>query len=139
MSIYQTSGQISSLWKFLQRGGKELQTELAAIGYCEIGNAVITKGYNLKATHIIFMPYKNSLDEKDKTNFVLLHKGFNSALDLAKLYGAKNIAVAVPYFDSVAPNCLKGILNAFSDETPAKKTMVGRSPHFNKVVICSSF
>lgn len=108
--------------EIFSKAGEDLQTELAAIGYCEIGNVVITKGYNLGVKNIIFMPHKNSENKKDKADFVALHKGVNSALDLAKLYGAKKIAVAVPHFDFKSPNYLKGIMDAFGYENEDTKS-----------------
>ena len=38
---------------FSAAGSKELQKECNAIGGCNVGEAVITKGYNLPAKHII--------------------------------------------------------------------------------------
>ena len=38
---------------FSAAGASELQEECNKIGYCGIGEAVITKGYNLKAKYVI--------------------------------------------------------------------------------------
>ena len=38
---------------FSVAGAEELQRECNKIGYCKIGEAVITKGYNLKAKYVI--------------------------------------------------------------------------------------
>ena len=38
---------------FSAAGSDELQKECNMIGHCDIGDAVITKGYNLKAKYVI--------------------------------------------------------------------------------------
>lgn len=73
---------------------KELYKELSAIGYCEIGNAVITKAYKHKQVkHIIFFPYTNHDNSEDKISTVLLHQALRSAFTLASLYELQTIAI----------------------------------------------
>jgi len=48
-----------------------LLKELSAIGFCEIGNAVITKAYDIDVKHFIFCSiYINNDDSDDRLNFV---------------------------------------------------------------------
>ena len=72
-----------------------LLKELSAIGFCEIGNAVITKAYDIGVKHFIFVPYIDNEDSNDKLNFVLFHKALRSAFTLANLYGVKSLAVPI--------------------------------------------
>lgn len=72
-----------------------LLKELSAIGFCEIGNAVITKAYDIDVRHFIFVPYINSDNPNDKLNFVLFHRAIRSAFTLANLYGVKSLAVPI--------------------------------------------
>jgi len=52
----------SVVQKVLNARNEDLLKELSLIGYCDIGNAVITQGYNLKAKHLIFSTfYLNSV------------------------------------------------------------------------------
>lgn len=72
-----------------------LLKELSAIGFCEIGNAVITKAYDIDVKHFIFVPYINNDNPNDKLNFVLFHRALRSAFTLANLYGVKRLAVPI--------------------------------------------
>lgn len=72
-----------------------LLKELSAIGFCEIGNAVITKAYDINVKHFIFAPYINNDNPDDKLNFVLFHRSLRSAFTLANLYGIKSLAVPI--------------------------------------------
>lgn len=78
-------------------GFKELSKELAAIGSCEIGNAVITKGYNLRTKHIIFFPYLDHESSENEFDFIVLHKSLRSVFTLARIYNLQTIAI--PLFD----------------------------------------
>ena len=77
----------------LEGGGPNLLKELSAIGYGEVGNAVITKGYSLKAKHAIFLPYTDRNNGESKLNLVLLHQALRNAFNLARLYEAKTLAI----------------------------------------------
>lgn len=72
-----------------------LLKELSAIGFCEIGNAVITKAYDIVVKHFIFVPYIDNDNSDNKLNFVLFHRALRSAFTLANLYGVKSLAVPV--------------------------------------------
>jgi len=75
--------------------GDDLLKELCAIGYCNIGNVVITKGYNLQVKNIIHVPYIDR-SETEVITFTELHEAIRNAFDLAVLYGLKKIAI-VPF------------------------------------------
>ena len=88
---------------FLERGGavcgaifekagvKELERECKEIGCCEIGKAVITKGYNLNAKYIIHAVgpiYRGRENDAD-----LLKQAYLSALELADKHEIKSFAL----------------------------------------------
>jgi|SRR3989338_5554939 len=75
--------------------GNDLLKELCAIGYCNIGNVIITKGYNLQVKNIIHVPYIDR-SETEVVTFTELHEAIRNAFDLAVLYGLKKIAI-VPF------------------------------------------
>lgn len=76
-----------------EQAGKELETELLAIGYCALGNAIITRGYNLKVKHIIFVPTKDSYNPENLMDSKLLHQAIRSGLTLAGIYRIKSLAM----------------------------------------------
>lgn len=78
--------------------GNRLWEELADIGYCEIGNVVITQGYGLKAKHLIFLPYTDREDRSQRMNYLLLHQATRSALSLASLYGLRTLAIPIAHY-----------------------------------------
>ncbi len=82
----------------LENGNKDLIKELMSIGYCEVGNAVITKGHNLSTKHLIFMPYQDLSSDDYRANFVLLHQAFRSVFNLASLYEVKTLGMPMPRF-----------------------------------------
>lgn len=81
------------IYSILDKAGSDLTRELSAIGYCETGNAVITKAYDLKVKHLIFLPILYQDDKEHKLNFVLFHKALRSAFNLAILYDIKTLAI----------------------------------------------
>jgi O-acetyl-ADP-ribose deacetylase (regulator of RNase III) len=70
-----------------------LLKELSAIGFCEIGNAVITKAYGLDVKHFIFVPYIDHNDSDKRMSYVLFHHALRSAFTLANLYGIERLAI----------------------------------------------
>ena len=101
------------------QAGPKLVEELANIGYCEIGHVVITKGYNLTAENLIFLPYIDR-DNSQRIDFILFHQSIRSALSLASLYGLKTLAM--PVVPGILPNrknenevelIIEGIANSF--------------------------
>lgn len=84
----------SLIKKVIDKAGKELIRELTAIGYCEMGFAIIVQGYGLKAKHIIFMPVTDHNNEEARINYVGLHQSLRAAFELVSLYKAKSVAIA---------------------------------------------
>lgn len=76
-----------------EKAGKELVRELTTIGSCEIGNAVITKGYELKVGNVIFMPLTDHRNEDTRISYVDLHQSLRNAFTMAEIYKAKSIAI----------------------------------------------
>ena len=68
---------------FSAAGVEELQKECDKIGYCGIGEAVITKGYKLKAKHVIHtvgpIYGQDPVNEESQ-----LYSCYKSSLELAK-------------------------------------------------------
>lgn len=95
----------------LEIGNEDLIKEISSIGFCEMGNAVITQGYNLKAKHLIFLPYCDSDNDGNKIDFILLHKALRSVFTLASLYGVSTIAIPIFRFKIVKLNFIEKILN----------------------------
>lgn len=76
---------------FNRAGVRELQEECDQKGFCPVGQAVITSGYNLKAKYIIHAVgpiYRDGQHDEAK----LLASAYQSALNLAKEYNCKSIA-----------------------------------------------
>ena len=72
--------------------GPELYDACSKIGHCDVGKAVITPGFNLKAKYIIHTvgPFYNHYDKE--TNEMLLADCYRNSLNLAKKNGIKSIA-----------------------------------------------
>lgn len=87
---YKKSGIVQ---RILDQAGSDLVRELTAIGYCELGNAVIVKGHGLKVKNVIFMPVSDRNNEDIKTNYLALHQSLRSAFTLAEIYKAKSVAI----------------------------------------------
>lgn len=76
---------------FRAAGEKELQKECEKIKHCPVGQAVITKAYNLKAKYIIHTVgpiYKDGNSNEGK----FLESAYVTSLKLAKDYNLKSIA-----------------------------------------------
>lgn len=76
---------------FRAAGEKELQKECEQIKHCPVGQAVITKAYNLKAKYIIHTVgpiYKDGNSDEAK----FLKSAYETSLKLAKDYNLKSIA-----------------------------------------------
>lgn len=76
---------------FNKAGARQLTQECNQIGYCKPGNAVITKGYNLKAKYIIHAVGPIYQDGKHNEKEILEAAYYNSLL-LAKQYHLNSIA-----------------------------------------------
>ena len=79
---------------FSAAGSDELQKECNMIGYCDIGDAVITKGYNLKAKYVIHTvgPIYGQDPANEETQ---LYSCYKSSLELAKKKKLNSIAFPV--------------------------------------------
>ena len=79
---------------FSAAGSVELQKECDKIGYCGIGEAVITKGYNLKAKHIIHtvgpIYGRDPANEENQ-----LYSCYKSSLEIAKKKRLNSVAFPV--------------------------------------------
>ncbi|MBI2017446.1 macro domain-containing protein [Candidatus Daviesbacteria bacterium] len=102
--------------KVLDRGGQDLVRELSAIGYCEIGNTAIVKGYNLQTKNIIFMPIYDHIQDVG-TNYIGLHQSLRNAFILAELYEAKSVAIG----SIKLPKIKKSIFEHLSDRLLGNK------------------
>lgn len=87
---YKKTGIVQNL---LDQGGSDLIRELTSIGYCELGNAIIVKGHDLKTKNIIFMPISDHNNEDIRTNYLALHQSLRNAFTLAEIYKAKSVAI----------------------------------------------
>lgn len=87
---------VNSVWEKAKEYEKNLFKELTAIGYCEIGNVIITKAYLFEVKNFIFMPFFDHNDTDNKMNYVLLHQALRSAFNLATLYDIKTLAIPLP-------------------------------------------
>lgn len=104
----------------LKKGGPDLLKEVSAIGFCEVGNAVITKGYNLDAKHIIFLAYTDRGKGESRLDFVLLHQALKNAFNLAVLYGVKTLAIDPAPLQVRKSSLLKKFLSKVLDIEPSK-------------------
>lgn len=108
--------------------GNKLWEELAAVGYCEIGHVVITKGYNLKVKNLIFLPYTDQEVVSHRVNYLLLHQAIRSALSLASLYGLQTLAI--PLTINLLPKRRKNALKTVISKVLGERT---ESPDTNEV------
>ena len=76
---------------FSVAGAEELQEECDSIGKCNVGEAVITRGYSLPARHIIHAvgPIWRGGDSNEAA---LLHNCYSNALAIALKHDCKTIA-----------------------------------------------
>lgn len=89
----------------MAKAGPKLAEELANIGYCELGHAVITRGYNLATSHLIFMPYMERDNHARHLDYLLLHQAVRGVLSLASLYHLQSLAI--PVVSNILPNSKK--------------------------------
>lgn len=71
----------------------DLLKEIAAIGEINIGNAVVTNGYELNSKYFIFIPYINSSDPDDHITSTTFHQALRSSFLLASTYKLTRVAV----------------------------------------------
>jgi len=73
-----------------KKAGPELLKECRKIGGCNTGEAVITKGYDLKVKYVIHTPgpvYRGGSNNED----LLLKKSYHNSMKIAHEYGLKSI------------------------------------------------
>ena len=74
------------------RAGSGLLEECRKLGGCKTGEAKITKGYNLKAKHVIHTVAPKWYDDTVKNKEELLENCYINSYELAKRNGIKTIA-----------------------------------------------
>ena len=112
----------NSIRKIIDEDLSEITKELSAIGHCELGNAVMTGGYNKETSHTIFVPVTDSENVGNRINLPSLHQAIRSALTLAKLYEIKDIMVELPLWEeekTIYNLRSWGILLKKDDQTPS--------------------
>ncbi len=119
-----------------EKAGKELVRELTAIGYCEVGHAVVAQGYDLRAKHIVFMPISNHNNEEIKTNYVGFHQSLRAAFDLVSLYKAKSVAIAGIHIPTKKENFFKSLWNKFLNDGKESKSL--GSDEIEDIIISTS-
>lgn len=122
--------------KILKKAGGGLIRELAAIGYCEIGYAVIVQGYELKIGHMILMPIADHNNEEARINYVGLHQSLNAAFILADLYRAKSVAIAGIHISSKRKNFFLFLWNKYFGDNGGEKIL--RSDEIEDIIISTS-
>jgi O-acetyl-ADP-ribose deacetylase (regulator of RNase III) len=100
------------------KAGEELAKEASAIGYSSLGNAVITKGYDLEVNHVIFAPISDRFDETNQLNIEVLHQTVRSILTLADIYEAKTLAIPILSVNSKRTSLIKKFVDKFINEIP---------------------
>lgn len=118
-----TSKRIGIVPRILEKGGNDLIRELTAIGYCEVGNAVIVQGYELKTRDVIFMPVASHTNEEAQINYVGLHQALNAAFTLADLYKAKSVAIAGIHIPSKRKNFFISLWDKYFGDNCEAKTL----------------
>jgi len=113
--------------------GPELLAECRGLGGCRTGEAKITRGYRLKARHVIHTVgpvwQGGGADEEQ-----LLASAYASALDLAKAQGLRSVA-----FQAISTG-VYGFPAARAAEI-AVETVAARlrgDDHFSRVILCCS-
>lgn len=119
-----------------EKAGKELVRELTAIGYCEVGYAVIVQGYELKTRNIIFMPISDRNNKESRVNFIGLHQSLRAAFTLADLYKAKSVAIAGIHISSKRKNFFVSLWNKILNEGNKAKSL--NSDEIQDIVISTS-
>ncbi|MCR5762663.1 MAG: O-acetyl-ADP-ribose deacetylase [Treponema sp.] len=72
--------------------GPELLKECVTLGGCNIGEAKITKGYNLKARHVIHTVGPIYFYNSKEANRIFLESCYENSIKLAMANGCKSIA-----------------------------------------------
>ena len=113
-----------------RKGGPSIQEECYAIGYCEVGDAVITGGGNLKARHVIHAvgPRMGEGSEAGK-----LANAIRASLNLAEQNGLHSIAfpaISTGIFGYPLEGCADVMLRVIVDYT------FEDLQHLEHIVVC---
>lgn len=108
-SLQQGGGACGAIFK--AAGAKELQAECNNIGELNLGDAVITKGYNLPAKYIIHTAGP-IWDSNSSNKHELLYNSYNNSLRLAQEYKCESIAF--PLISSGIYGCPKELALSIS-------------------------
>ena len=98
-------------------GYDALEAECRAIGHCDTGKAVITKGYALPARYVIHTPGPVYQPQRDD-NAELLYSCYKSSLELAKKHKLKSISfplISAGIYGYPPADALKVATQAISD------------------------
>jgi O-acetyl-ADP-ribose deacetylase (regulator of RNase III) len=111
--------------------GPELLAECRTLGGCETGEAKITRGYRLKARHVIHAVgpiWGGGKSDED----ALLASAYSNSLDLAQAHGLASIAFPAISTGVYAfpPDRAAGIAVA------TVSGWLGRAPEFERVILC---
>ncbi|QQG40560.1 MAG: macro domain-containing protein [Candidatus Levyibacteriota bacterium] len=123
--MFKHESKQSLIKNIFEKAGKDLVKEVTTIGYCEVGYAVMTKGYELKAKHVIFMPIADHNNEESRINYVGLHQSLRSAFTLADLYNAKSVAIAGIRIPGKRKDFLKSLWDKFLGDSSEMKSLGG--------------
>lgn len=113
-----------------RKGGPSIQEECLAIGYCEVGDAVITGGGDLKARHVIHAvgPRMGEGSEAGK-----LANAVRASLALAEQHGLQSIAlpaISTGVFGYPLEGCADLMMRVIVDYTYEDLQ------HLTRIVIC---
>lgn len=113
-----------------RKGGPSIQEECFAIGYCEVGDAVITGGGNLKARHVIHAvgPRMGEGSEAGK-----LASAVRASLNLAEQHGLRSIAfpaISTGVFGYPLESCADVMLRVILDYTFEDLS------HLQQIIVC---
>lgn len=134
--LFKHESKKSLVKNLFEKAGKELIRELTAIGYCEVGYAVVVQGYELKAKHLIFMPVADHNNEEARINYVGLHQSLRAAFDLAGLYKAQSVAIAGIHTPSKRKNFFSSLWNKYFGDNDESKGL--GSDEIEDIIISTS-
>ncbi len=113
-----------------QKGGPSIQEECLTIGYCEVGDAVITRGGNLRARYVIHAvgPRMGEGSEAGK-----LASAVRASLNLAEQHELRSIAfpaISTGVFGYPLESCADVMLRVILDYTYEDLA------HLRRIVVC---
>lgn len=134
--LFKHESKKSLVKNIFEKAGKDLVKEVTTVGYCEIGYAVITKGYDLKAKNVIFMPITDHNNADSHIDYVGLHQSLRSAFTLADLYNAKSVAIAGIHVSKKQRGIFKNLYDKFLGNGVEVKSLSG--DEVEDIIITSS-